>query len=192
MSPLLSAVWYTPMAAGGIILATMGGFTMHLLPGRLLLIISGLGGVAQMLFFALVPAEINKVTFWGFVFPAMIGSTLNIDITYNVTNVFITTNVPRHRQGAAGAVIFSLLFLGTSFFLGLADIVVAETEWKGTRGSYKAAFWFGTAASAVTLILYSTIRIGSAKSQLLIEEQEAQENQRNAQQQATEVSDDPA
>jgi hypothetical protein len=173
MSPLLTAVWFAPMAGGGIILATFGGLVMHVLPGQVLLIISGMGGVAQMLLFALIPEHVDSKTFWAFVFPAMIGATVSIDIMYNVSNVYITTNVPRHRQGVAGAVIFSLVFLGTSFFLGVADVAVAETRWKGTEESYRIAFWFGTAVAGVALTLFCVTRIGLAKSQLLIEEMEA-------------------
>lgn len=173
-APLLTAVWFAPMAAGGIVLATVGGFTMHFLPGRVLLVIAGLGGIAQMLLFAVMPDYAGPRTFWAFVFPAMIGATLCIDVVYNVSNVYITTNVPRHRQGVAGAVIFSLLFLGTSFFLGLADVAVAESaaRGKGPKESYKVAFWFGTAVAAVVLVLFFFIRIGSAKSELLFEERE--------------------
>lgn len=181
MSPLLTAVWFAPMAAGGILLATVGGFTMHVLPGQVLLIIAGLGGLAQMLLFALIPDHVDSRIFWAFVFPAMVGATLNIDVTYNVSNVFITTNVPRHRQGVAGAVIFSLVFLGTSFFLGVADVAVAETRWMGTEQSYRVAFWFGTGIAGVALAFFCFIRIGLAKSQLLIEEMEALQREEESQ-----------
>ena len=33
MSPLLTAVWFIPMCLGGLILATVGGLILHLLPG---------------------------------------------------------------------------------------------------------------------------------------------------------------
>jgi len=68
-SPLLTAVWFSPMAAGGIVLATLGGFTLHLLPGSVLLVISGLGSLATMLLFAFMPEDTSAKTFWAFVFP---------------------------------------------------------------------------------------------------------------------------
>jgi hypothetical protein len=168
------------MAAGGTILAAVGGFTMHLLPGRVLLIIAGIGGVVQMIMFALMPSGGGNGprTFWGFVFPAMVASTVGVDIAYNVSNVFITTNVPRRRQGVAGAVIYTLLFLGISFFLGFADVVAAENAWRGTEDSYRAVFWFGTGVAGVALVLFSLIRIGSAKSEMLVEEKEELQRER--------------
>lgn len=157
------------MAVGGILLSTLGGMTLHLLPGRLLLIISGSGNVASVLLFALIP---EGGSYWAYIMPAMIGATLGIDVMFNVTNVFITTNIPKNNQGAAGALINSILFLPISLFLGLADLVAASYEWKGEMGSYKAAFWFGTGCAAVSLVLICFIDTGKAESQLRVEEQD--------------------
>ncbi|KAK1751529.1 aminotriazole resistance protein [Echria macrotheca] len=169
-SALQTAVWFTPMAAGGMVLATIGGFTLHLLPGRVLLIISGFGSLACVLLFALIPKNGN---YWAFVFPAMIGATVGVDITYLVSNIFITTNVPRHRQGLAGALINSLLFLGISFFLGLADLAVSEDQKAHPDGEgHKVAFWFATASAAVALAIFATIDLGKAESDLTVEERE--------------------
>ncbi|KAK1471078.1 major facilitator superfamily transporter [Colletotrichum cuscutae] len=168
-SPLLTAVWYVPLIVGGIMIGTVGGFTLHLLPGRVLLAISGTGNLLSVLLFAIMPDNPN---YWAYVFPAMICGTIGIDITYTVSNVFITTNLPSHRQGLAGALINSLLFLGISFFLGIGDVVVGETTGLGLKKSYQAAFWLATGVAAVALVLYALVRIGSAKSDLTMEERE--------------------
>lgn len=165
-----TALAFIPMAAGGIILATVGGFTLHFLPGRLLLIFSGMGHVACVLLFALIP---EGGSYWAYILPAMIGATIGIDITYNATNIFITTNIQHKHQGAAGALINSLLFLPISLFLGLADVVSASYESQGTRDSYKAALWFGTGCAIVALLLFCLIDTGKAESQLRVEEKEA-------------------
>lgn len=49
-----------------------------------------------------------------------------VDIAYSVSSVFITTQTPSNKQGLAGALINSTLFIRISFFLGIADIVVAQ------------------------------------------------------------------
>lgn len=162
-----TALAFTPMAAGGIVLATVGGFTLHLLPGRLLLIISGLGNVASVILFALIP---EGGSFWAYILPAMIGATVGVDIVYNVSNVFITTNIEKKQQGAAGALVNSLLFLPISLFLGFADVVAASYEAKGDMVSYKAAFWFGTGCAGVSLVLNCFVDTGKAESQLRVEE----------------------
>ncbi|KAK6216998.1 major facilitator superfamily transporter [Colletotrichum tabaci] len=184
-SPLLTAVWYVPLIVGGVVIGTVGGFTLHLLPGRILLAISGTGNVLSVLLFAIIPENPN---YWAYVFPAMVCGTIGIDITYTVSNVFITTNLPAHRQGLAGALINSLLFLGISFFLGIGDVVVGETAHLGLRKSYQAAFWLATGVAGVALLLYAFVRIGSAKSDLTMEEREQLEAEARQQAQDTGVA----
>ncbi|KAL3477290.1 major facilitator superfamily-domain-containing protein [Aspergillus californicus] len=165
---LIAALWFAPMAAGGLILATLGGFTLHLVPGKLLLLISGLGYLICMLLFAIIPSQ--NPSYWAYIFPAMVAATVGVDIGYSVSNVFITSNLPQNRQGVAGAIINTIVFAGISFFLGLADLVVAETRELGLEGSYKAAFWFGVACSGVAIVLLLFIRVGKAGSDFTVEE----------------------
>lgn len=169
-SSIQTALAFIPMAAGGVILATVGGFTLHFLPGRLLLIFSGIGHVACVLLFALIP---EGGSYWAYILPAMIGATIGIDITYNATNIFITTNIPYKHQGAAGALINSLLFLPISLFLGLADVVAASYESQGQTASYKAALWFGTGCASMALLLFCFMDTGKAESQPSVEERQA-------------------
>lgn len=108
----------------------------------------------------------------------MICATLGVDITYNVSNIFITTSMPRARQGLAGAFINSILFLGISFFLGFADLAVTQTADRGKRESYKVAFWLGTGcASTGLLIMWAGVKIGKAKSDLTVDELEELERE---------------
>lgn len=82
-SPLLVAGWsvqyhkpsiislltfdrYTPMIVGGLILSTAGGFVLHLIPGKALLVFSGTGWIGALLLFALAPPGAN---YWAFTFP---------------------------------------------------------------------------------------------------------------------------
>jgi len=149
---------------------------LHLLPGRVLLIISGLGNLVSVLLFALIPEEGGN--YWAFVFPAMLGCTIGVDITYLVSNIFITTNVPRHRQGLAGALINTLLFLGISVFLGFADLAVSEDQKRNPNGQgHRVAFWFATACAVIALGLFATIDLGKAESDLTVEEREAKQTQ---------------
>jgi MFS family permease len=172
---LLTAAWFTPMCVGGLILATIGGLVLHLLPGRVLLLISGAAYILSTLLFAILPEQFN---YWAYIFPAMICATLGIDVTYNVSNIFITTSLPKARQGLAGAFMNSLLFLGIAVFLSFADLVVSETEGRGQSESYKLAFWLATAlAGAGLIVMFLGVRIGKAKSALTVEEREELESE---------------
>jgi MFS family permease len=163
------------MCVGGLILVSAGGLVLHLLPGRILLLISGAAFILSTLLFAILPMEFN---YWAYVFPAMICATLGIDITYNVSNIFLTTSMPKHRQGLAGAFMNSLLFLGIAVFLSFADLAVSETEERGLRQSYRIAFWLATALASMGLILmFLGVKIGKASSDLTIEEREELERE---------------
>lgn len=103
----------------------------------------------------------------------MVCATLGIDISYNVSSIFITTNVAKHEQGLAGACVNGLVFLGIAFFLGWADLAVAKTAYLGARCSYKTAFFLGTGCAGVAIVLVALgIRVEKAKSDLTVEEKD--------------------
>ncbi|CAM1509495.1 Fc.00g032340.m01.CDS01 [Cosmosporella sp. VM-42] len=176
-SPLVTAVWYIPMIVGGLIIGTVGGFTLHLLPGRILLVISGVANLLCVLLFAIMP---ETPSYWAYVFPSMICATMGIDIIYTVSNVFITTSLPGHRQGLAGALINDLLFLGISFFLGMGDIAVGQTGHLGLRKSYQTAFWLAVGIAGAPIVVYLFLKIGSAKSDFTVEERQQLEAEAQA------------
>lgn len=173
-TPLQIVAWYVPMALGGCLISTFGGFVLHLLPGTLLIIIAGTSWIIAPLLFAIAPQGAN---YWAYIFPSMICATIGIDITFNVANIFITTSLPQAQQGLAGAVIMLLLHLGIAVCLGLADIVNTWTLASlGDKKSYQAVFWFEVAcAGAALVILVCFVKIEKAKSTWTVEEQEAME-----------------
>lgn len=159
------------MAVGGIIIATAGGFVLHILPGTVLVIISGIAWIIAPLLFALAPLGAN---YWAYTFPAMICATIAIDVTFNVSNIFISTSFPLARQGLAGALSTSVLELGVALFLGLGDLVVTETKGQGLRRSYKNVFWFEVGVASVALVLLvGFVKIDKAKSQMTADERVA-------------------
>lgn len=140
---------------------------LHILSGRFLLIFSGISKIGAVLFFALMPSHPN---YWAFVMPAMVAETAFSDVIYTVTNVFITTSMPAHLQGVAGALINCTLYYGVSFVLGVSGIGVNATAHLGEEKSFKVAFWIGVGFATVALGILATIDIGKAKSELTIDE----------------------
>lgn len=176
-SPMQIVAWAVPMGLGGLILSVAGGMIFHKVPGTILMLISCLGYVGSGLFFAVVPPGGN---YWAFVFPAMICGTVGIDISFNLANVFITTNLPKARQGLAGALINCTLHMGIAVMLGFADIVHTQTSYLGTRQSYKAVFWFQTGLAIFgLLIVVFFVRIREAKSELTLDERAAMAAERD-------------
>ncbi|KAL4996453.1 major facilitator superfamily domain-containing protein [Aspergillus recurvatus] len=170
-TPFQMVAWTVPMAVGGLILSCVGGLIFHLVSGTLLLMISCLGYFGSGLFFAVVPQGGN---YWAFVFPSMICGTIGIDISFNLANIFITTNMPKSKQGLAGALINCTLHMGIAVMLGFADIVHTQTGYLGARKSYKAVFWYEVGLAAVGLAIVALfVRIKEAKSELTVDEREA-------------------
>ncbi|KAI9862463.1 MAG: hypothetical protein M1813_004314 [Trichoglossum hirsutum] len=167
-SSLQVVAWFTPMALGGCIISTAGGFVLHLFPGTILILVAGTAWIVAPLLFAIAPVGAN---FWAYTFPSMICGTIAIDITFNITNIFITTSLPRKQQGLAGALINSLMHLGISFFLGFADVVASGTAYLGLRRSYKSVFWFEVACAAAALTIFALfVKIEKAKSDMTEDE----------------------
>ena len=172
-SPLQVAAWYVPMCAGGCMISIVGGYILHLLPGTVLMLIGGGAWVGNSLLFALAPEGAN---YWAFVFPAMICATMGIDIIYNVANIFITTSLSKSRQGLAGALIYSLLFLGIAFLLAVADVIQTATADVGLKRSYQSVFWYQLACSALALVtMMGFVRIRKAEGEMTTDERAALE-----------------
>lgn len=169
-SPLLVVAWYTPLGVAGLLISILEGFILHLVPGRILLVISGLGALGSQLLLALLP--LHDADYWAWIFPATIFSTIGIDLSTILMTVFITTTFPASQQGLAGGVINSVLQLGVAFVLGLTDILQSATvDDVGLAKSYKNTFWFGVAAGGVALLLLALWgKVPKATSQLTEEE----------------------
>jgi hypothetical protein len=162
---LVAAAWFAPMAGGGLILALVSGFTLHRISGKMALLISGLRYLLCVVLLTVIPAD--NASYWGYVFPEMLGATLGVDVTYGVANIFITTSLPKNRQALAGALINSEIFLGISFFLGLADMI----ERYEPSLAYRGAFYLGVGLAVASLgIIVVFIRMGRAKGDLTADE----------------------
>ena len=77
------------------------------------------------------------------------------------------------RQGLAGAVINSLLFLGISFFLGWADVVLGMLEQKGwSEGdAFRVVLWYAAGCAGVAFAIVAIwVRVGRAESEMTADE----------------------
>lgn len=170
-TPLQISAWYSPMCVGGILISILGGYFLHLVPGTLLVVLAGLGWAVPSILFAVAPVGAN---YWAYVFPSMICATIGIDFTFNVANIFITTNLSSKRQGLAGALINSLLYLGIAVLLAFAGFFQAKTAALGLKRSYQSVFWYQLACAATALfIMAGFVRLRKAESGLTVDEKEA-------------------
>lgn len=168
-TPLQVVAWFTPTAIGGIIINVLEGYFLHLVPGRILLVVSGVSSVGAPLLLALIP---EGGSYWAWIFPSNILTTMGIDLSYTLICVFITTKLPSARQGLAGGLINSVLQLGMAVVLGFSDIIQSYTvDEAGLRQSYKNTFWLGVATGAASLVIMTVWGdVGTAKSDLTADE----------------------
>ncbi|KAG9254477.1 major facilitator superfamily domain-containing protein [Emericellopsis atlantica] len=191
VGPLLAAAWFTPLAVGGMVLAITGGFIMHILPNRVLMLISMTGFLLSVLLFAVIPSREDApggLTFlyWAYIFPAMLCGTIGVDITFNITNVFITTAMPAKLQSTAGGMINSLLYLGMAFWLGVGELAVSSTVMTqgeanvGLDKQYRIGFYTATGLAGVALLLVATIKMGKAEAGMTADEKADMERELEA------------
>ena len=111
----------------------------------------------------------------------MVGATVGSDIIFNIANIFITTSLSADRQGLAGALLNSLLYLGIAFLLGFADLTQTGTKHLGLKRSYQAVFWYQVACAAIALlVMLGFVRIRKAVSDLTVDEKAALEERTEA------------
>jgi hypothetical protein len=170
-SPLQVVAWYAPLGIAGLLISVLEGFVLHLVPGRVLLIISGLGAVGSQLLLVFVPLG---GSYWAWIFPAMVLGTIGLDLSTILMTVFVTSTFPSSQQGLAGGIINAVLQLGVAFSLGVADIIQTRTvEHDGLAKSYKNTFWLGVGAAALSLVIMAVWgRVPKATSGLTADEKE--------------------
>jgi MFS family permease len=179
-----TALWYTPLAIGGIILSLAGGKVLHMISGYVLMMISAVAFIVCVLLFALIPSvsEVNDPSlaskeFWAYIFPAMCCGTLGMDIMFNVTNVFFTTALPKRDQATAGGVVNSLMCLGIAFWLGVTDMAISLAKQNqdtpmGLLKQYRISFWTAVAVAVFAFCLVVTVRTGTAVAEITADERE--------------------
>ncbi|KOS22299.1 Drug resistance protein [Escovopsis weberi] len=159
---------------------------MHLIPNRVLMLISCVGFLVTSMLFEFIPQKVDghpstSFIYWAYVFPAMICGTIGIDIAFNTSNVFITTQMPMRLQAAASGFINSLFYLSLAFWLGVSEIAVSEAaRAKGSAGldprqHYKIPFWMSVALAGLSLVFMSTVKMGAAAADLTADEKAALE-----------------
>jgi hypothetical protein len=183
IKPILTTAWFSPLALGGMLLAIAGGLVLHLISNRVLIITACCGSLLSALLFALIPdpsqtTRSTKFLYWAYIFPAMCGSTIGADITFNVTNVFITTSMARRHQAAASGIIMSVLCLGIVFWLGVAQLAVSiamQTRGDGSVGlrvQYQVGFWIAVGLAVMSFGLLSMVKMGQAGAAMTADERE--------------------
>lgn len=167
-SPIITACCLLPQPICGVCVNIFAGFTMHLIPGKILISIGCTGFLVSTIIWATLPIYRNYFLgpFWSF-------STcvLGADFIYNVANRCSLGLVAKEVQSRAAGTFNTIVNLASAVGLGLASTIVTakytlygtEQEdkdvvalWNGVR----YAFYFGIALEGSALILSFFLKIG--------------------------------
>ncbi|KAF1816584.1 putative MFS multidrug transporter [Eremomyces bilateralis CBS 781.70] len=164
VKPITMAVWYSPMAIGGFIISIVGGLLCDVVPAFYLLLVSGLAWIGAPLLLAI--GSNVTTSYWPFIFPSTICSTLGIDLTFTVSAIFLASVQPDKFQGLAGAVSSVTVNLGIAVAVSLSDIArrIGTEKFYTSVASYQVVFWFATLLAgigfAITLLFVRIKRLG--------------------------------
>ncbi|KAF3124440.1 hypothetical protein TWF703_000429 [Orbilia oligospora] len=167
VSPLMTTARYLPQVIGGFIVNAFAAYTLHIIPGKLLLIVGMVSFTGSTLLFALQPAD---VSYWAMAFPSLCLSVIGADLVYMVSNLFVSESVPNNLKSTAGAVFNTVIALANTIGLGAGAAVANSVANRGPRAgesaedftvrTYQSAFWFATAATAIATILCLFVKVG--------------------------------
>lgn len=168
ISGVTLALYYLPLALGGITISIVGGAILHRVPITLALLLSSLFWITANLLLAFADPEKG---YWAFVFPAMIAATLGVDGVFTVSCVFLSSVQKVELQGLAGAMGSLLVNGGIVVGLGGVQVLmgvmsrkfeVGAGQAEGTDGVltteqqrivWRAAFLFAAACAGVGMVL---------------------------------------
>ncbi|KAF5003424.1 hypothetical protein FDECE_10021 [Fusarium decemcellulare] len=166
-TPLQAAVWFAPLPGLGLVLELAGGFVLHKISCRALMIISNVGFLIAAVLFAMIPEQRHSTTYkyWAYVFPSMLLATIGIDIAFKVTIVYFAKALPRRLHAAGGALCSSMLFYGMTFWMGVGELAVFSTIRRKGRGKVdereqlRIAFWVAAGLAVAVLCLALMIKL---------------------------------
>lgn len=164
-SPILTTAYYVPQAVAGILVNAFAGYTLHRIPGRILIIIAMAGFTGAALLWSFV--EPNTL-YWALPFPAFILVVIGADLAYNVCNMHALSSVDRSLQSSAAATFNTVLQISTAVGLAASSAIVnsvtpnqdTATPEQLVKG-YHAGYYFALAVAALGLVMSFFLNVGT-------------------------------
>lgn len=141
--PIIVSCYLIPISVAGAVATWLAARTLHVLPGHYILI-------ASMIAFSLGPVfffpQTVHTSYWALSFPGIILRTFGPDLSFAAASIFITSNVPKSFQGAAGSLLITMQNLSSAIFTAVADTVGERVTNSGGYSldleSLRAIWWF--------------------------------------------------
>lgn len=164
-SPLIAGLYLIPFGVNGPFAAWLTSRLLHVVPGHYILISSAIAFSLGPVFF--LPQN-EKTIYWALSFPGFILSDFGPDLSFAAVSVFITSNVPRSFQGAAGSLVITAQNLSSAIFAAIADTMGQQlgksSDSEFDLDALRAIWWFALAA-CLCAVLISLIFVRIPKSE---------------------------
>ena len=164
-TPILTSAYFLPQPIAGTLVNVFAAYTLHIIPGKMLLTVGLLGFTGSALLFALQPVH---MIYWAMSFPSLICSVIGADLCYMVANLFVMQSVPDQLKSTAGGVFNTVIVLGSTIGLGagaaISDSVkrnMGEGDREFLARGIRAADWFAVGATIVAAGLSLFLSIGT-------------------------------
>ncbi|ODQ78573.1 hypothetical protein BABINDRAFT_162780 [Babjeviella inositovora NRRL Y-12698] len=172
-SPLHTTAVAMPMGVAGVMVNVFAGLTLHLIPGRLLMMASTLSFLAAAIIWATMGYDRS---YWSGPFISYVLSVIGADLAYNVVNMVSLSSVAKHLQSRAAGTFNTFIQLSASIGLGVSSAIVSATypafgtpegyaNKLGLFKSFKNAYWFGAGCAGAALVLSCFLQVGTAGDQ---------------------------
>ncbi|QNP95988.1 YALIA101S04e02014g1_1 [Yarrowia lipolytica] len=167
-NPILTTAYFVPMVVAGICVNVFAAMTLHLIPGRFLMMLAQAGFFGAALLMALVGVH---TSYWAIPFPAEILSVIGADLLYNVSTLLTINSVSEDLQSRAAGIFNTIAMLSAAVALAAASSIAsakvsADETHKVSKetllDSYHAAFWFSVGTSAAGLVLSFFLNLGTS------------------------------
>ncbi|ANZ74119.1 BA75_00116T0 [Komagataella pastoris] len=168
-SPLLTTAYILPMGIVGILTNIFIAFTLHVIPGKILLLAASLSFCGSAAIWATVSK--NRL-YWAGPFQAISLSVIGADTAYNVCNMVTMTSVSKNLQSSAAGVFNTVIQLSGAVGLAISSAVVnARNPLYGTPhqnddpakllDGFRNAWYCAIGYSVVAVILSCFLKIGT-------------------------------
>lgn len=157
LSPLLTAVWCSPIIIVGLLASVITG----LLLGRLKFTPATVMTIAMVAFtvgIALFTTAPVHQMYWGQTFVSIIIIPFGMDMSFPAATLILSNAVKREHQGIAASLVATVVNYSISLGIGFAGTVEVHTNNGGTTmddlyQGYKNALWMAVGLAALGLVI---------------------------------------
>ncbi|EFW17306.1 hypothetical protein D8B26_000044 [Coccidioides posadasii str. Silveira] len=162
LDALQVALYLLPQVINGILVNIVAGLILHRVNNKLLM---GIGALSYVACFLILSFMKEDVTYWAFMFPALLLSVVGADIEFNVVNMYVMSSLPTDQQSLAGGIFNTLTKLCQNIGLGMTTAIYVAMDHKNPDPShiepYLSTYWLSAGFAGLGFVLVFFLKIGT-------------------------------